>query len=102
MGVELVFLERDGLANGLALPFCIGSGETSRLHAHLDLRVIGPARHAQGFEYRSELGNRLVGTGNDLLGDRRAFERVAFEKSWCRLSLQNGGQFPGEIESVLY
>src|ERR1700722_19660318 len=72
MGVELVLLERDGLAQRLALRGGGGRRVGARLHVFMDLVVIHAAIHAERFKDRPELGDRLVRACHYLAGDWRA------------------------------
>jgi hypothetical protein len=52
-------------------------------------------------EDRAELADRLIGAGDDLLGDRRAFLAVGVQQGGACLSLENRGQLPCNVEAVL-
>ena len=101
MGVEFVFLEGDGLAQRLTLGLGRRGGVTAGGHVALDLLVVDAAVHPQRLEDRAEFADRLVGAGDDLAGDGRAFGAVAVQKFRGGLALDDGGEFPGEVEPVL-
>ena len=101
VAVELIALEVDGFAQGLALGFACRGRVAAGGHRGLDPVAVNAAVHAEGLKNRAEFGDRLVGTGDDLAGDGGAFGGVAVEEFGRGLALEDGGQFPGEVEGVL-
>ena len=94
MRIEFIFLEGDGVADRGTLLFAISPGIGAGIHAGLDFLDILAAGHAERLKDRAEFTDGLVGAGHDLLGDRRAFYRIAVEKRVSGLALQHCCQLP--------
>ncbi|MCY1231323.1 hypothetical protein D9M72_437680 [compost metagenome] len=101
VGVELVDLGGDRLADGGALFFRCRRIAAAPIHVLLHLHRIDGIEQAERLEDRAELFNRLVGAADDLLGDRRSLRCVGIKQLFARLALQHKGEFPGKVEGIL-
>ena len=101
VAIELVDLVGDRLADRRTLLFGGDRVVAAGIHVLLHLHRIDGIEQAERLEDRAEFLDRLVGAGDDLLGDRRALGLIAVEQLRSGRALQHEGQLPGEVEGVL-
>ncbi len=101
MGVELVVLELERLAQLCALDgrlgSAVGAGAPPFVH-HVGILGVGEPK---GGEDRPELVDRLVGAQHDLFADRRALGVEAVEQAGAGGAAQHVGELPGEVVGIL-
>ena len=101
MGVKFILLKGNRSVERVALRLGLWRAVTSRVHVGLDLFHIRAACHAKRLEYGAEFADRLVGAGDDLLGDRCAFGGIAIEQLFTSFAFDDSSDFPGQIERIL-
>lgn len=73
VAIKFVFLEFNRLSQRLTLLGTAWGGITARVHTGFDRCVIHAAIHTQSGKNWAEFADGLVGTGDNLLGNRCAF-----------------------------
>ena len=101
VAVELVFLERNRLPQRLALRLGLGACVTAFVHVLLHHHRIDRVRQTQSLKDRPEFADRLVGAGDDLLGNRRTLCREAVQQPRTGLAFQNMRELPRQVERIL-